>query len=283
MKEFQTECIICDVHMAHFHHEAMNMGCRCNNRVCRHCVETGEVKNCPTCRKRRAQPSMDRRWFQTFLEWYGHKTLPCVGCDRAVVMEALRCHERSCPKYRDYLENMLSENTAVYKIRASKMEEENKELEERVEVQNESIEELEEECHHLECLIQTHEMERQLYDFEGAEMTKLITHALRPLNQVASKVTMAVERLTKVREMLQSSRKGHRLLHQKRLRYNPTEEDAHDFRQLPLETEMAGSASVEPVAMPATESVALPFPPTTEPVTEGVPTPQLSPPTQSVS
>ena len=208
--------------MIHFRHEAMNMGCSCAHHMCRMCVELGEVIACPTCRKRRSSPTKDRKWLSTYMEWYGHKTVACPGCKKEIAPSRLKAHERSCPSYRDHVDQMIKDDRTHYRSRANRVEKDNQELENKIQLQNNLIDELEDECDELEAMADRAEIERKWYQTESVELTKKINKALRPLETLGKKLAEVTQKLTVIREDVLTSRRAHCDYHQnKRMRLPP--------------------------------------------------------------
>lgn len=224
----EQECVVCSVHLAHFKHEPMSMGCRCASRVCRICVERGELKACPMCRVHRSRPSIDRKWRATLSDWLGHRTVPCLGCSREFGALGLRSHERTCARYRDHMEAMLRSDVDTLRARVNQMDEEKHQLDEQVELQQDAIETLEEECDHLEAVIRGHEMERQLFDYEMLQFRKTLTLLTRPLQTLCTKATASLQRVQALRLTVDEARRGHRELQRKRTRGEMEEDDDDD-------------------------------------------------------
>lgn len=213
------ECVICSVSMTHSGHEAMNMGCNCRERACRFCVRCGDLQSCPLCRKRRKHPTVDRQWMAAYAQSPSYvPAVACIGCQQEVATARLRSHERRCPSYRDYAENLLRQECETQKTKATTLEQKHQELEEQVDLQGSLIEELEGSCSSLGALVMIHQMEEVLYRRDTGACTQT-------LFRIASALRSASRRLQSIASIaetwhgrLLAARQAHREMQRKRRR-----------------------------------------------------------------
>lgn len=218
MQAMNVECIVCGTHMGHYQHDAMNMSCRCLTRVCHACVQNGNLRQCPTCRKRKARPTMDRQWAKALKQAYGHKRLACLGCHRDQPLESLRLHEEHCAANRNRIQELMATEITTFRERLHQTETARDDMQYQIEAQEDTLDELEEQCSQLEGIMATHEMERQLYDYESGKLAQALLRAVRPLEQMSHRLSTVASRLRDLRGLVVTSRRIHRDMHRRRLR-----------------------------------------------------------------
>ncbi len=257
------ECVTCDTILLHIHHEPMSMGCSCATRVCRRCVLFGEVISCPTCRKVKRKPTIDK----TFLHDLAQQTstTPCLGCKHAISNDSLQRHEKECQRYRTYLEGMNREDLKTYQTIAKRCQADKAELNERIDLQADTIADLEEELNHTDAVIQTHELERQLYVAEQRTIIKTLQSIHRPLDTLTRRIQDLQNKIQNLRSTVIASGQIHQTVTRKRRRLDNLGE---------IITALTGSDPDEPPASPARDQASPLRPPSLSPSPS--PSPQLS-------
>ena len=119
----------------------MAMGCRCKHKICQRCVQVGDVKRCPTCRKPRRRPVVDRKWLKREWRNAAQNLQPCPGCRKSVAVRYLHKHEQRCVKYRDQFDAQYLEESLLLRRQAATDEATIAVLESRLNAQADTIEE----------------------------------------------------------------------------------------------------------------------------------------------
>ena len=200
------DCVACGTCVLHLFHEPMSMGCRCRERICQRCVSIGNIQKCPTCRKVRAKPKVDRRMLQTYRE----QEAACLGCGQALLACRLHAHEKRCNRYRSHIDALFLEDVRARRRQADEDERRMSDMQWRMGVQQETIQELEEHIDDLEQSVAKQEDERRLYAAEQSEVLRQLDSLAGPLHTTFKRLELICLRFTKLR----ASVRRYRLMHQ---------------------------------------------------------------------
>jgi len=201
------DCVACGACLLHLFHEPMAMGCQCRERICQRCVNIGEVHKCPTCRKVRSNPKVDRRTLHAFRE----REAACLGCGKAFLARQLHGHEARCARYRSYIDALFLEDVRARRRQADEDEQRMDDMQWRMGVQQETIQELEEHIDDLEANVAKHEGERRLYAAEQTELLRQLDSLAGPLHTTLKRLELICLRFSKVRGSLRRQRVMHQL------------------------------------------------------------------------
>jgi DNA repair exonuclease SbcCD ATPase subunit len=214
----ETDCVVCSTHMAHYLHEPMNMGCECMTRVCHACVTRGHLLACPTCRRRRPRPSVDRKWCKMMREQYAERTLACIGCHREYPVGSVRVHEESCVANRNRIDDILRAEMTTCIERASRIEEERDELQTQIDLRDDDLAEMEQQSDDLQAMLGSHELERQVYTVELNTLSRQLRSIVNPLESITRRIATVTERVKTLNGVLNEARRGHTDLQRRRQR-----------------------------------------------------------------
>jgi predicted nucleic acid-binding Zn-ribbon protein len=135
-------------------------------------------------------------------------------------------HEHACLKYRDYTEALHIETFQLYRDRANNYETEVRELNDRMSLQEQEIEDLEDTCDDFKMALAVVEAEKRVYAFEQQSVITAINKITRPLQSVTKKVQEINEAVEKVKAQMQEARDSHRAFSQKRRRISESDDEA---------------------------------------------------------
>lgn len=204
------DCVICCESMFHLFHEPMSMGCKCHDRLCQRCAKVGGVTKCPTCRKYKKQPKVDRKLLKN--EWKQGNLMPCPGCKKDVYTRYLHRHETKCPKYRDVIQKLFEEDLRVRRIENERNEKAMADMESRLDLQADTIDELEEHVDELERLSKRQEEERQLYVIEHGRLLRSLESIMSPLFTNMRSLETVYSLMSQAACSLRTSRAHHQVL-----------------------------------------------------------------------
>lgn len=137
-------CVICSTPFIHHGYYPVSPGCECTDRICQNCCRMGELERCPLCRKTAPMTAVDRALLKTARANTAPGAAVCLGCSKPFPSKKLASHERSCSVYRDWFDRMLCAEIALRSNEITKASETNQDFTDRMEFQEERIEELEE-------------------------------------------------------------------------------------------------------------------------------------------
>ena len=217
-KREDTLCCVCGTSIYHFGYEPMNLGCTCVERVCRLCVQVGDIVNCPTCRKYRRKPKIDAKWKRKRLTQVATEVGACLGCSEEFSLSQLWNHESTCAHYRNHVENIYLENFKLYRDKASSYEQDIQEMNERLALQEQEIDNLEEYCDSYKVMTATYEAEKRVYVFEQQNVLATLTKLGRPLQNLTKRLHDIQSTVDDLKSQIRASRENHRLFGQKRRR-----------------------------------------------------------------
>ncbi len=204
------ECIICCETMFHLFHEPMSMGCKCQERLCQRCFKVGDVTKCPTCRKYKKQPKVDRKLLRK--EWKQGALIKCLGCEKEMYARHLHRHETRCPKYRDVVQGMFEEDLRARRIQDNRNEQAMAEMEARLDIQADTIDELEDQVEELERTSKKQEEERQLYMLEHGRLLRSLETFMDPIVANMRSLENVYSRMSQAACSLRASRAHHQVL-----------------------------------------------------------------------
>jgi uncharacterized coiled-coil protein SlyX len=204
------ECIICCESMFHLYHEPMSMGCKCQERLCQRCFKLGDVTKCPTCRKFKKQPKVDRKLLRK--EWKQGHLAKCPGCEKEMYARYLHRHETRCPKYRDVIQGLLEEDLRVRRVQNDRTEQTMAEMETRLDIQADTIDELEDQVEALERTSKRQEDERQLYVLEHGRLLRSLEAFMGPVFANMRSLEDIYSRMSQAACSLRASRAHHQVL-----------------------------------------------------------------------
>lgn len=204
--------------MYHFGYEPMNMNCHCTERVCRWCVQVGNITNCPMCRKYKKKPFTDEKWKKTNVEKNAQLTEKCLGCDADLPLLDVSLHEKNCTKYRDYLDRVYVDMFQTYRDKTREYEVELQSVTERTELQEQEIEELEEQVDGFKITTALYEAETRVYVFEQQNVLGTLNKLTRPLHNLSKKLQHVQNTVEGLKQQIKNSRENHRIFTQKRRR-----------------------------------------------------------------
>jgi uncharacterized protein YoxC len=225
-----TDCCVCTTSMFHYGYDPVGMGCQCSERICRWCVQVGKVVHCPICRKHKRKPVIDKKWKKAKLQEHvaADTVLACLGCDSLLPVSQISSHEHACLKYRDFTEALHIETFQLYRDRANNYELEVRELNDRMSLQEQEIEDLEDTCDDFKMTLAVVEAEKRVYAFEQQSVLTALNKITRPLQSVTKKVQEINEAVEKVKAQMQEARDSHRAFSQKRRRVSLGDSDSDD-------------------------------------------------------
>lgn len=218
------QCCVCNTYLFHYGYEPINMGCQCTGKICTWCVKLGNVTNCPTCRKYRRRPSTDEKWLKRQLQRFSNKetatvdTLECTGCGEAIELSKLIVHERQCTAYRDYLDTVRLEHFVENRDRANQYEVNIREMNDRLELQEEEIEELDETCSNYKVMLAAYEAEKRVYAFEQQNTLTALNKLAKPITTLFKKFNEIQGVINNLKDQVRESKENHKDLWVKRRR-----------------------------------------------------------------
>jgi len=172
------------------------MGCKCKEKICQRCVKTGEVHKCPTCRREKIVPKVDRKWLRR--NQNSVLCQKCPGCEKSVVTRMLHSHETKCVKYRDLMDMNMEEDARMRRVQADQHLKMMTEMETRADIQNEVLDQMETQLDEFDALVTHQETERKAYSIEQARILQTMDtlasplyHAIRNLDKLYSKISSA--------------------------------------------------------------------------------------------
>lgn len=209
------ECIVCSTSLFHLSHEPMNMGCKCKEKICQRCVKTGEVHKCPTCRREKSVPKVDRRWLRRSQN--SVLRMECLGCEKSVVTRLLHSHEMKCVKYRDLIDMNMEEDARIHRVQANQHSQIMTEMETRAEIQNEVMDQMEVQLDELDALVTHQETERKAYSNEQARILQTMDSLASPLYNAIRNLDRLYTKISSARASLRASTARHHARHQRTL------------------------------------------------------------------
>lgn len=204
------ECVICCESLFHLFHEPMSMGCHCQERLCQRCFKVGGVTKCPMCRKFKKQPRVDRKLLKK--EWKQGSTIKCLGCEKDVIVRYLHRHETRCPKFRDKVQAMFEEDLRMRRVQTEKNEKAMADMEARLDLQADTIEELEDQVEELERLSRHQEEERQLFVVEHGRLLRTLEGFVSPMFTNIRSLEALYSRMNQAACSMRASRAHHQVL-----------------------------------------------------------------------
>jgi hypothetical protein len=208
-----TECCVCQASLFHYAFEPVHMGCQCTEKICNWCVVLGNVVNCPTCRKHRRKPIVDHTWLHSqMIETESQSSISCSGCDKDFKVCDISSHERRCIKYRDYLDSLHVDNVVSHRDRANQCETEMKVMTERLELQEDEMEEMEDACNSYKVLLAAYEAEKRVYAYEQQNMLAALNKVSRPILTLSKKVHEIQAVVDSLKEQIRESKENHKQL-----------------------------------------------------------------------
>ena len=206
--------------MFHLFHEPMTMGCSCTERLCQRCSKIGDVTKCPTCRKYKKKPRVDRKLLKS--SWKAGDLIKCLGCSREVYSRYLHRHETRCPKYRDAIQALFEEDLRVRRVQCERNENAMADMEARLDIQADTIDELEDQVEELERLSQRQEQERQLYVLENGRLLRSLESFMAPIYTNMRSMEAVYSRMSQTATSLRASRAHHQVLRRQHHIITPT-------------------------------------------------------------
>ena len=185
----------------------MCMGCKCHEKICQRCFKAGDVRKCPMCRKGKAHPNVDRKWLRR--KWKAAGTQPCLGCDKAVAYKSLHKHENKCIKYRNWIDELYEEDARMRRIQADKHAKAVTEMEERIDIQAEMIDELESQIEEMEDVCHEQDEELKTYSMEQTRLLRTLDSLAGPLCASIRQLDNFFNRISSARSTLRSSTARH--------------------------------------------------------------------------
>lgn len=225
-----ANCCICGVLMYHFNYLPMSMRCHCVERVCAWCVEVGKITQCPICRKVKRNPLPDQKWKRRQLQEDTDRNLTdkCLGCNEELEVAALAEHEKACVPYRDYLDRVHMETFHLYRDKANAHETEVKDLTDRMTLQENEIEDLEDAVEGYKIVSAVYEAEKRVYAFEQQSLLGAITRLTKPLATLGKRLQDIQTTVENLKLQVKESRENHRIFANKRRRLGLHVEVVHD-------------------------------------------------------
>lgn len=218
--ETGATCCVCSISTYHYGFDPMKMGCQCSERVCKWCVSIGKITQCPICRKHKRKPVVDEKWRKEHLKQDTEHEMNerCLGCNETLPVAQTRNHERTCTAYRDYIEKTYMESVELYRDQANQYETEIKEMNERMNLQEQEIDDLEDSCDGYKMMAAVYEAEKRVYAFEQQNMIGALSRLSRPLQTLGKRVQDMQKTIDDLKNQLRDSRQNHRIFAQKRRR-----------------------------------------------------------------
>lgn len=225
-----TVCCVCSTSVFHYGYEPMNMGCQCQDRICKWCVKVGKLRNCPTCRKYRRKPMPDEKWKRKYLKADHAKQLTekCLGCEEELLIEDLIDHEKTCTSYRDMLDEVYLQNFEFYRDRVNECEINIKQMSETMDLQVNEIEDLEESVDGLRLMVAVYEAEKRVYQYEQQTVLTTLNKLGKPLQMLSRRLTDLTDTVESLKRQIKESKENHRTFSQKRRRLGLDSESALD-------------------------------------------------------
>lgn len=234
------DCVVCNTSLFHLSHEPMSMGCKCQEKLCQRCFKAGDVHKCPTCRRGKSNPKVDRKWLRR--KWKLGTTEACLGCAKDVVTRFLHKHETKCLRYRDFMDNCMEEDARMRRLQAEATMVAVSEMETRIEIQGEEMEHMETQIDELESVVRQQEEERRSYCTEQARLLRTLDSLTGPLYNSIRRLDTLYTKISSARAALRSSRTRHEMLRRRVI---------ETATQVPLSSEANGpETSPEPLPPP---------------------------------
>lgn len=203
-------CVICATSMIHLFHEPMSMGCKCEERCCQRCFKTGDIRKCPTCRHAKKHPNVDRKLLKR--EWKAISSqASCLGCEKTMSARHLHKHENKCVLYRNRMDADYQEDIRLRRKQAAETEVSMVEMEARLDLQADMIDDMEEQMEEMETMAKQQEEQRQAYCTEQAKQIRLLDSISGPLYAAIRSLDVLYSRISTQRCSLRSSRAHHQL------------------------------------------------------------------------
>lgn len=163
----------------------------------------------------------------------------CSGCDKRLSLSQLSKHERSCAAYRDSLDRTYLEQFHLYRDRANNYEEDIREMNDRMDLQLEEIEDLEDRCEGYKISLAVYETEKRVYAYEQQNVLSKLNKLTRPLQMITKRLQDVQSTVDILKKQVRDSKENHKVFAQKRRRLGLDSEEivVEMINQVPLEDE----------------------------------------------
>ncbi len=203
------DCIVCSTSLFHLSHEPMSFGCKCKDKCCQRCFKAGDIRKCPTCRREKRTPKVDRKWLKRKRKLDSSKA--CLGCGKCVVTRLLHKHEEKCVKYRDVMDSKMEEDARMRRVQAEQSAVAVAEMETRTEIQGEVMDQMETQIDELDALVTHHHTENQVYRNEQARILNTMDALASPLYNAIRSLDRLYTKISSARAALRASTARHDL------------------------------------------------------------------------
>ncbi len=183
------------------------MGCKCQEKLCQRCYKAGDVHKCPTCRRVKVNPKVDRKWLRR--KWKLGTSEACLGCGKHVVTRFLHKHETKCIKYRDVMDGWMEEDARLRRLQAEADRATVSEMETRLDLQNEVMDGMENQIDELESVVKQQEDERKSYSTEQTRLLRTLDSLTGPLYSSIRRLDTLYTKISSARAVLRSSTARH--------------------------------------------------------------------------
>jgi hypothetical protein len=201
------DCVVCATSLFHVSHEPMSMGCKCQEKLCQRCFKAGDVRKCPTCRRGKSNPKVDRKWLRR--KWKLGTTEACLGCAKEVATRFLHKHETKCIRFRDLMDSWMEEDARMRRLQAEANQVAASEMEARIEIQAEVMDQMETQIDELESVVRQQEEERRSYCTEQARLLRTLDSLTGPLYNSIRRLDTLYTKISSARAALRSAGARH--------------------------------------------------------------------------
>jgi hypothetical protein len=139
------------------------------------------------------------------------KQVSCLGCEKTMSARHLHKHENKCTLYRNRMDADYQEDIRLRRKQAEETEVSMVEMEARLDLQADMIDELEDQMEEMETMAKQQEEERQAYCAEQAKQIRLLDSISGPLYAAIRSLDVLYSRVSTQRCSLRSSRAQHQL------------------------------------------------------------------------
>lgn len=131
-----------------------------------------------------------------------------MGCFKDIASGQLHKHERRCQKFRDYMDALHTEDARMRRLQASAAEKQIAEMESRLDLQVDLIDELEEQLEELEESERQYEIDRQAARVEQTKLLRSLESVTGPLYGIIRSLDTMYTKVASVNATLRNASRG---------------------------------------------------------------------------
>lgn len=249
-----ARCCVCDTCFYHYGYDPMKIGCQCVDRICKWCVRVGQIVNCPICRRYKKKPLVDVQLKKTQIKSDSNQgvLITCLGCSLSFPVRDIEQHEQGCFHYREYLDKVYLDSFEFYRDKTNACEREIAIMQERMNLQEQEIEEWEDTCDGYKIMAAVYEAEKRVYAFEQQQMLTSLNRLSRPLANLGKKVQRMQNTVEDLKTQIRESKESHRMFSQKRRRLGLDTSSVEIVEEI-LQVDDASTSTEATEVQPSTE------------------------------